>query len=215
MGGGSDEVKETSAEKEAAKIADEKWSLYENELQGFEDTFMNRVDNYNSDSNMASAKNTVDLQYNKAFSDAKQNAATSMAASGVNPNSGKFKKTMSNMTEQQGITQGDTVNRAQVGEQDKYIAGLKDVTAIGMGESADALSGLSNSASISQSKAISDSTNSFNQSAALAQTVGAVAGGLGSYYANNGGFSNNSAKLNNNSVGTTKDYTVQPDQYYA
>lgn len=181
MGGGSNKVKETANEKAAAEVAKANWDLYDSELKGFEDTLIQKVGNFTSDSNMANAKSTVDVQYAGAFSDARQGTAAGLSASGVNPNSGKFKKKLSAMGVDQAITQGDTATRAQSGEQDKYIAGLQDVTALGMGQKAEALAGLSDSANLSQQKAISDSTNSFNRSAANAQLFGSLAGAGAAY----------------------------------
>ena len=175
-GGGDNEVKETEAERAAAEIAMKQWNLYKDELKGFEDNFIQRVDNINSESNMANAKEAVDLGYNKSYSDARTQTADTMAASGIDPSSAKFQGAMNDMTTEQGIKQGDTVNRAQVGEQDKYVAGLQDVVAIGMGQKAESLSGINDTASLSMRKATTDAYNDFNQSAALGQTVGSVAG---------------------------------------
>lgn len=162
MGGSSSEIEETEAEKAAAEVANKQWELYQSEFVGFEDDFIERVDNFNSDTNMANAKKTVDVQYGNAFSDARTDTATTMAANGVDPSSGKFKNAISDVTQEQVTTQGDTATRVQVGEQDKYIAGLQDISAIGMGQKAEALDGLADSATLSQSAAIADATNSFN-----------------------------------------------------
>ena len=176
MGGGDNEVNETEAERAAAEVAMKQWNLYKNELKGFEDNFIQRVDNINSDANMADAKEAVDLGYNKSYSDARGQAADTMAASGIDPSSAKFQGAMNDMTTEQAIKQGDKVNRAQVGEQDKYVAGLQDVVAIGMGQKAESLAGINDTASLSMRKAVTDANNDFNQSAAMAQTVGSVAG---------------------------------------
>ncbi|EEQ12738.1 Uncharacterised protein [Yersinia frederiksenii] len=71
----------------------------------------------------------------------------------------------------------DTTNRAQTSQQDKYVAGLQDVVAMGAGQKADALSGYSNIASQSLNKATSDAQRSLSDRQAVGQLVGA-AGGL-------------------------------------
>ena len=183
MGGSSDnEVKETSAEVAAAEVAGKQWDLYQNELKGFEDTFMQRVDNFNSTQNMQDTKQSVDVAYAGQFSDARVGLADSMAASGVDPSSARFKSEMANTATTQSITQGDTVNRAQVGEQDKYVAGLQDITAVGMGQKGESLAGLGDTASMSLAKATNDANNDFNTRSANLQTAGAVAGAGLSYY---------------------------------
>ena len=55
-GGGKNKVEETTAQKSAADVANRQWDIYKNDLKGFEDTFIQRVDNYNSSSNMAKTK---------------------------------------------------------------------------------------------------------------------------------------------------------------
>jgi len=62
-----------------------------------------------------------------------------------------------------------------------------------MGKKAEALSGLSNSASLSQQKAISDSTNSFNSKAATMQLAGSLAGAAAGSYKGGTGDKNFSA----------------------
>jgi hypothetical protein len=182
MGGGSDEVKETSYEKAAAAVAAEQWGIYQNELSQYEDSFIERVGNFNSDSNMANAKADADLAYNSAYADSRNQLATNMAASGIDPSSAKFQETMADTVTEQAIGQADTVNRAQSSEQDKYIAGLSDVVSIGQGQKAEAMAGLSDIATMSASQAVSDAQNSFNTRSANSQLLGAVAGaGLSSY----------------------------------
>lgn len=181
-GGGSSEQKETSYEKAAAEVANKQWSLYQNELSQYEDTFIQRVGNYNSDSNMANVKSDAALSYASAYSDTREQLANNMAASGIDPSSGKFKETMADTVTDQAINQADTINRAQSSEQDRYIAGLSDVVSIGQGQKAEAMAGLSDVANMSASKAASDAQNDFNNRAANQQLAGAVAGaGLSSY----------------------------------
>ncbi|MDW6094062.1 hypothetical protein SBX64_16100 [Vibrio rhizosphaerae] len=184
MGGnkGSNEIKETSYEKAAADVANQQWSIYQNELSQYENSFIERVGNYNSDSNMSDTKSDADLAYNSAYSQNRDNTALSLAASGVDPSSGKFKQTQADITTDQAVSQANTVNRAQSSEQDKYVAGLSDVVAMGTGQKATALQGLSDVATMSANQAASDAQSSFNTRSANTQAVGAVAGaGLRSY----------------------------------
>lgn len=176
MGGSSNKVEETAAEKAASKVAVEQWNLYESELKQYEDIFMQRVDNFNSESNMADAKASVDLNYNKQFGEARQQTADKMLASGVDPSSGKFKGTLSDLATDQALSQGDSINRAQVNEQDKYVVGQQDVVAIGMGQKAEGLAGMDSTASLSASKAINDAQVAFNRRSANQQFAGTIAG---------------------------------------
>lgn len=180
-GGGDNKVKETEAERAAAEVAMKQWDLYQTDLKGFEEGFIQRVDNMNSDANMAEAKEAVDLGYNKSYSEARSQSAENLAASGVDPSSGKFQGTLRELTTEQAIKQGDTVNRTQVGEQDKHIAGLQDVTAIGMGQKAEAMAGMGDTAALSLRKATQDAYSDFNRSSANQQLAGALAGAGANY----------------------------------
>lgn len=182
MGGGSNEIEETAAQKAAAEVAKKQWDLYNNELKGFEDTFMQRVDSFNSDSNMDAVKQDTDLAYAKNFSEAKNQAATDMAAQGIDPSSAKFGETLSKMTSDQVVQQADTVNRAQTAEQDKHVAGLQDVVALGMGQKSEALAGMGDVADASLRKATQDAQDAFNKRAATQQLIGSAAGAAGSAY---------------------------------
>jgi hypothetical protein len=176
-GGGSTEVKETSQELAAAEIAGKQWTLYQNELKPMENLFISKVDSMNNESKYDDAAGTVNLGYQQEFGKARQQAATELAASGVDPSSGKFQGTLQTLQSDQVAGQIDTTNRAQTSQQDKYVAGLQDVVAMGAGQKADALSGYSNIASQSLNKATSDAQKSLSDRQAVGQLVGA-AGGL-------------------------------------
>ncbi|WP_407330546.1 hypothetical protein [Enterovibrio sp. 27052020O] len=181
-GGGSNEVQETEYERAAAEVAGKYWGVYNDELKQFEDTFIQRVDNFNSDSNMNDAKASVDMGYNKAFSESREATAQGLSSAGVDPTSGKFKTAMSELSTEQGVAQSDTINRAQASEQDKYIAGLSDVVAMGMGEQADSLRAVGDVANMSLNEAKQDAYTDFNKRSSNMQFAGAAAGvGLRSY----------------------------------
>ncbi|CQD36011.1 hypothetical protein [Yersinia mollaretii] len=176
-GSGSTEIKETSQELAAAEIAGKQWTLYQNELKPMENLFISKVDSMNNASKYDDAAGTVNLGYQQEFGKARQQAATELAAGGVDPSSGKFQGTLQTLQSDQVAGQIDTTNRAQTSQQDKYVAGLQDVVAMGAGQKADALSGYSNIASQSLNKATSDAQKSLSDRQAIGQLVG-TAGGL-------------------------------------
>ncbi|EPF2927931.1 hypothetical protein ACSL9C_000768 [Vibrio navarrensis] len=183
-GGGKNEVKETAAEIAASQVALQEWNLYNKELKPFEDKFMQRVDSINSDANMADVKNAADLSYNREYSKARTGVSNNLLASGVDPSSGKFKQTLSNLSSDQAVAQGDTVNRAQVNEQDKYVVGKQDIVAIGAGQKAEGLAGMEDTARLSLQNATNDAYADFNRRSANAQAVGTLAGVGASMYMN-------------------------------
>ncbi|ENA1774648.1 hypothetical protein ND444_07415 [Yersinia ruckeri] len=175
--GGSTEVKETSQEIAAAEIAGKQWQLYQSDLKPMENLFMDKVDGMNQESKYDDAAGTVNLGYQQEFGKARQQTATELAASGADPTSGKFQSALGNIQSDQVAGQIDTTNRAQTSQQDKYVAGLQDVVAMGSGQKADALAGYSNIANQSLNKASNDAQKSLGDRQAVGQLVGA-AGGL-------------------------------------
>lgn len=175
-GGGSTEVKETSQELAAAEIAGKQWTLYQNELKPMENLFISKVDSMNNESKYDDAAGTVNLGYQQEFGKARQQTATELSAGGVDPSSGKFQGTLQTLQSDQVAGQIDTTNRAQTSQQDKYVAGLQDVVAMGAGQKADALSGYSNIANQSLNKATSDAQKSLSDRQAIGQLVGAAGG---------------------------------------
>ena len=198
-GGGSNEVKETSAEKAQASVAADQWSYYQSNLKQYEDLFMDKVDNLNNESNYDNVAGDAATQTSSAFGQARQKTADNLAASGIDPTSGKYQASMKDITNKQVGSQIDTVSRAQNTQADKYTAGLSDVVSIGSGEKADALSGYSSLASSSAAKAASDAESAFNSHSALTNGLGTAAGLYAAYGSKSGGSNtnNNGSALNN------------------
>ena len=184
MGKGSSEIKETSAEKAAAGVAKEQWDLYKNELSQYEDIFMDKVDDLNNESEYDKLAGTAALGSAQAFGEARQGLADNLAAGGVDPTSGKYQSAMDSLETNQALSQTDNTNRAQSSQQDKYVAGLKDVVSIGAGEKAEALAGYNSIANNSLSKAVNDAQVSQSNSAAMSGAVGTAAGMGLSHYMN-------------------------------
>ena len=142
MGGGASSVKETAAEKEAAAVAKEQWDLYKNDLQQYEDIFMEKVDDLNSEGEFDKLAGTAALGTAQSFGESRAGLADSMAASGVDPTSGRYQEAMEGLATDQALSQTDTTNRAQSSQQDKHVAGLKDVVSIGAGQKAESLAAM-------------------------------------------------------------------------
>lgn len=198
-GGGSNEVKETSAEQAQASVAADQWSYYQSNLKQYENLFMDKVDSLNNESNYTKVAGDAATQTSGAFGQARQKTADNLAASGIDPTSGKYQASMKDITNKQVGSQIDTVSRAQNTQADKYTSGLSDVVSIGSGEKADALSGYSSLASSSAAKAASDAESAFNSHSALTNGLGTAAGLYAAYGSKSGGSNtnNNGSALNN------------------
>ena len=174
--GGSNEIQETEAQKAAASVAMEQWDLYKNDLQQYENLFMDKVDDLNSEGEYDKLAGTAALGTAQSFGEARAGLADSMAASGVDPTSGRYQEAMEGLATDQALSQTDTTNRAQSSQQDKHVAGLKDVVSIGAGQKAESLAGIGDVATTSLRKATSDAQSSFQSQQATAGLVGTLAG---------------------------------------
>ncbi|MGE6159194.1 hypothetical protein ACPCT8_18020, partial [Aeromonas media] len=179
--GGSNEIKETEAQKAAAGVAMEQWDLYKNDLQQYEDLFMEKVDDLNSEREYDKLAGTASLGATTTFGEARKGQADAMAAGGIDPTSGRYQETMAGLETDQALSQTDTANRAQSSQQDRHVAGLKDVVSIGAGQKAESLAGMGDVATTSLRKSVSDAQISFQNRQATAGMVGTVMGAGASY----------------------------------
>lgn len=146
---------------------------------------MEDVDSLNDQSKYDNVAGATNLQYQQQFGKARQQAAQQLTASGVDPSSGKFAGSLDQLTQDQVAGQIDTTNRAQTSQQDKFVAGLQDVTALGAGQKAEALSGFQSIANASGQRARQDAQTALSNQQATQGLVGAGLGAAASYGANN------------------------------
>lgn len=183
--GGSNEIKETEAQKALAEVTMKQWGIYQSDLKQYEDIFMDKVDELNGEEAFDDAAGTAALGTAHSFGEAREGLSDAMATSGVDPTSGKYQSTMHELETDQALSQTDTTNRTQSSQQDKYVAGLKDVVSIGQGQKAEALEGYNSLASSSLNKAASDAQTKFNNKQAVLGLVGTVGGAATAYGMNN------------------------------
>ncbi|HHQ4786429.1 hypothetical protein ACSZND_00040 [Aeromonas hydrophila] len=179
--GGSGKVEETAAQKALAEVAMQQWQLYQNELKPYEDLFMNKVDDLKREEEFDKLAGTAALGTAQSFGEARQGLADGMAAAGVDPSSGKYQEAMKALEADQALSQTDTANRAQSSQQDRYVAGLKDVVSMGQGQKAEALAGYNSLASTSLNKAAMDAQSKFNNKQAVMGLAGALGGAATAY----------------------------------
>ncbi|WAG00069.1 hypothetical protein NRZ31_04685 [Aeromonas dhakensis] len=159
----------------------QQWQLYQNELKPYEDLFMNKVDDLKREEEFDKLAGTAALGTAQSFGEVRQGLADGMAAAGVDPSSGKYQEAMKELEADQALSQTDTANRAQSSQQDRYVAGLKDVVSMGQGQKAEALAGYNSLASTSLNKAAMDAQSKFNNKQAVMGLVGAVGGAATAY----------------------------------
>ncbi|WP_409308667.1 hypothetical protein [Pectobacterium sp. B1J-3] len=180
-GGGSTEVKETSQQRAAADVARQQWDLYQNELKPYENIFMDKVDGLNDQQKYDGIAGDVNLGYQQAFGQVRRQASDGLTSAGVDPSSGKFQSTLNDVATDQVSGTIDATNRSQTDQQNKYVAGLQDIQAMGSGQKAEALQGFQSIAAASQRKAVSDAESSLAKQQSKQALTGAVGGALASY----------------------------------
>lgn len=177
MGGGGDtRIKETEEQKALATVAMQRWQDYQEKFRPYEDKFMRKVDSLNSERSYNQVANMASAEVGNQFSEAINQSAVQLGASGVNPNSGLFKRELSKLEQQKAKAQVDTVNQGQVSQQDRYTQGLGNIVAMGQGKSGEAMAGLGDIASNANRYAVNAAQNRFQNNQDTQTAVGGVAG---------------------------------------
>ncbi|MBM7070869.1 hypothetical protein JQC92_02285 [Shewanella sp. 202IG2-18] len=180
--GGDDEIKETEFEKELGKVYSEKWDYYQNNIVPFENQIIEDAKSSNDASVYQSIADDVNLSNKRNFAQASEKTATNLAASGVNPNSGKFKNAVNSLSDMEAVATADSASRAQVSGQERYLDKMGNVMAMGDGQSTKAVSSLSDIAINSQRKAVHDASIAAQNRDSTLEAVGALGGAAASYY---------------------------------
>lgn len=180
--GGSASVKETKEEQALADVAAKKWQYYQETYRPLEDAYMAQVGELNSQGSYDFAGGTAASATTAAFDGARQNMAEAMQQQGVNPNSGKYKSGMSGLSDAEAMSSADNKSRALTSQQDEYVTGISNISAIGRGQSTTAQAGLSDLAQAANQKAASDAGNAWNSKAATTNAVGGLFGAAAHEY---------------------------------
>jgi hypothetical protein len=174
--GGSDEVKETEYEKELAKVYKDQWNYYQKDVVPMEGIVIDEAKSSNDAKVYDSISGDVNLGYQKAFSKAGEQTLDNLAASGVDPSSGKAKGLLSDLSNEQASVSADAISRAQSDGQERYTDKMSNVMAMGQGEAQQAVASLSDIATNSQRKAFQDASISAQNKTNTLSTIGAVGG---------------------------------------
>lgn len=175
-GGGDNKIDETEAEKAQAEVALQRWGDYQNIFKPFENQYMQEVDKMNSAASMDRASDLALNPLAKAFSQEGQRMQRGMNASGVNPNSGKAISARNEFSDMQANAEIDATSRTTNTQQDNYVAGMQNVTAMGQGQATNALMGMSDVASRAQTYAMDSARDSMMDQNNIRSGVGAIVG---------------------------------------
>lgn len=177
---GGGEVKETAEQRAVAAIAAESFRDYEKRWVPIENEMIRQIRDVDDD--IARAGEVSMSGTTQAFGAMRPAVEKGLAAARAAPGSGRFYDAESGLTVRQGASGGLNMAASRQGMRDRALSNLSNVVAMGRGQEAEALTGLSHQASISGQEAITDAARAASDSAAFGTFVGTAAGfGLGAY----------------------------------
>lgn len=181
-GGDSGEIKETEAQKAESRVFVDQWNKFAEISGPSRAEYDKRVSALNTDAAKEFAAGTAAQKTTAAYSEAREQAKQGLAASGANPNSGKWRSTQTEINVDQGISSGTRQGDASNSKTGDYVQGLSNQIAIGEGEKTTALTGFSGLSDLSQQEAAQDASISLQKQQTKQSVVGsAIGGGLATY----------------------------------
>lgn len=174
-------IKDTPEQRYAAQVAAEKWNFAQSTLAPLEDQYMANVNDMDSEGRMGYIRGRANQASMGGMSQGLKQVDAQLGQAGINPNSGRWTGTQTDLAEQSAQQGGETMGRAQFQQRAEKTKGMQNIVAMGAGEATQAQAGLSDIASASARDARGDATNSFNRRSANLQLLGAAAGAATSY----------------------------------
>lgn len=175
-GGGSADIEETPEQRELARIAAEQYDYFERELMPVRDVFIDEMRAGNDAVKYDRLSDIVTTDTAALLDREIGGGVQQLAAANVDPSSGRFQSTVGNMAKEAGGINADTVNRAQVAQQEAYLSGLSNVVAMGEKKATQATAGLTDVAAASYDHARQSKINSLDKRSNVQTGLGMVAG---------------------------------------
>ncbi len=183
MCGGSKGVPETPEEIELAQIASERWEDYKQKFIPVENQAISDVTK-EFDNPSEFGANVANTSTQMAFSPVEASMARGLTTRGAGPGSGAFTGGIVGLNTDRAASSGLGQANAYGVQRTQNLQNMQSLINMGQGQAGSGLSGLGDAATLAQRNAFLDSRASAAARAALGQAAGAVAGGVGSYYAN-------------------------------
>ena len=176
-GGGDTKIDETPDQIAAANVAAGRYDYYEDTLRDVEDWYIQDQTQLNDEKHHNKLSSMIGAEYGAIGQEMSADASKQLTTQ-LNPASGNFKASLSDMSNTLASKQADDTNRAQVQQQDAYLQGLQNVTSMGEGKAIEAQSSLTDIAEQSAANArqtqLIDQDNRANNQGAVAFGVGAA-----------------------------------------
>lgn len=181
MGGGED-IKETEFEKEMAEIATEKWNLSKSTLQPLEDMMIADVSKGVTKQEREKVSGLAAAQHQSQFGKASEQAGKSLAASGVDPTSGKYQESLSDISRAGGASRAASEAEGEAGLQSNQLAEEMNLMRVGAGEATTAQAGMTDVAMRSSQKAKQEAQLAYQENQGLRELAGTIGGAASTYY---------------------------------
>lgn len=186
-GGGSTTIKDTPAQKSLAKIAAQRFNLYQQYFVPLENQFISDVFAMKDPSAYESVEGFVNAIQQPEFQKARGQLEQQAFQQGIDPTSGQFRGTSQQFAQTQARGMGLGTAEALSGQTDRYYQGLQNIIALGEGQAGKTMSGLADVADIARQRSTAEAKTEFARSSMLGEVAGTGLG-LGAGYA----FSNRS-----------------------
>lgn len=183
-GGGDNDVPQTEEEKALGEIAVARWNDYQTRFLPVENEYMHDVQMTDSDYEQVRGQAGTSVQ--QSFGGAQGLLEDNLFATGVDPSSSQFKKSMAEFSDDRALSLGSGINEAELGVDTQHLKGLQTVVAMGQNQAFDSIGGLSSVASNAASDAANRATNSYQNRQGNLHLVGTIAGAGTAAYMNSG-----------------------------
>ena len=172
--GGGGEIKETSHEKELARISQEQWNQYKTRFRPFENEWISNIRTDQND--QAQIAGQVNAGVGREFDKIQKTAKAQQFSAGMDPSSGRFKAVMGGLSSKRGETAGRAKSAASQAVDDQTYQGLQQAVAMGRGQSAEATRDMTSLAYDATGKAIADAKADQDTSQTWASSAMSAAG---------------------------------------
>lgn len=180
--GGPDEPEESEYAKEMANIATEKWEISQRNLQPLEDMMIVDTKKGVTDVQRGQVSGAVGVTSQERFGKATEKTIKGLAAGGVDPASGKFQESLSDISRAGGESRAASEVEGEAGLQANLMNKELNLLRVGAGEATEAQSSLSEVSRRAASKAEIESNRSMQENQGLRSLAGTVGGAAAGYY---------------------------------
>lgn len=182
MSGGSDKVKPSRGELELAALAKEQWADYEDRFMPVEGTLIDLTKSMNTEGARGLMRESLVADASAASDQAYKALNKEALSKSIGPNSGKFTSLLTSGA----ATGADSIGSAGVMAnnlaEDRYVAGMTNLTKIGRGASATANAGFRSAAGAGAQNAMTKATYDSAIDRANMEAIATAAGaGLNAY----------------------------------